>query len=218
MNELNAAVRDIPMPDRMKKLPISDKGFPIPWFVHFDQDGVPNFTAIHPGRIVQAHNKRLCWLCGERLGAYQCFTVGPMCVVNKVSAEPPSHLDCAQYATRACPFLVNPRAKRNHKALPDEHVPPPGEMIERNPGVTALYITKRYTVFKVPNGSLFNIGNPIKIEWWCQGRAATRAEVDISIESGLPSLYAACDKDDDPKEARVELEKYIARARLLLPA
>ena len=218
MTELNAAVRDIPMPDRMKKLPISDKGFPIPWFVHRDENGVPNFTAIHPGRIFRAHTEHRCWLCGGKLGSYKCFTVGPMCIVNRVSAEPPSHLECAQYATRACPFLVNPRAKRNAKALPDQHVPAPGEMIERNPGVTALYVTKRYSVFKVENGSLFNIGDPIKVEWWCQGRSATTEEINTSIETGLPALYDACERGDDPKQSRVSLEKYIARARTLLPA
>ena len=179
---------------------------------------MPNFTAIHPGRIAKAHNNKLCWLCGEKLGTYQCFTVGPMCIVNRVSSEPPSHFECARYATRACPFLVNPRAKRNAKALPDEHVPPAGEMIARNPGVTALYVTKRYSVFKAGNGSLFNIGDPVKIEWWCQGRDATSEEINASLNSGLPLLYAACDKDDDPKASRHELEKYIARARLLVPA
>jgi hypothetical protein len=215
---LNALIRDIKLPDRMNKLPISDRGFPIPWFIHIDDDGVPNFTAVHPGRIAKAHNQKRCWICGEPLGVYLCFTMGPMCVVNRTNAEPPSHYECAAYAAQACPFLINPNAKRNAKALPEEHIPAPGEMILRNPGVTALYVTKRYKLFKVHNGALFNPGEPERVEWWCRGRTASRAEVDASINSGLPLLYEQADRDHDPKEARQVLDAYITRVQSLLPA
>jgi hypothetical protein len=33
------------------------------------------------------------------------FVVGPMCGINRNSAEPPSHKECAQWSARNCPFL-----------------------------------------------------------------------------------------------------------------
>jgi hypothetical protein len=32
MPDLNPSIRDIPIPPRMAKRPISDRGFPVPWF------------------------------------------------------------------------------------------------------------------------------------------------------------------------------------------
>jgi hypothetical protein len=64
MTELNAAIRDIPIPPHMAHLPILPKGFPLPWFVA-TIDGVPDFRVIAPGKIALAHNARKCWLCGE---------------------------------------------------------------------------------------------------------------------------------------------------------
>jgi hypothetical protein len=112
MPDLNASIRDIPIPPRMAKRPISDRGFPVPWFVA-KINGIWDFRAIEPGRIARAYNKNLCWLCGEPLGKFVAFVIGPMCSINRISSEPPSHRDCAEYAVRACPFLTQPRAARS---------------------------------------------------------------------------------------------------------
>jgi hypothetical protein len=61
-------------------------------------------------------------------------------------------------------------------------------MIKRNPGVTLLWVTRYYQIFEAGNGQLLRIGDPIAVEWWSEGRAATRDEVLESIETGLPSL------------------------------
>src|SRR3981189_2409882 len=125
MPELNASIRHIPMPDRFKKLPISDKGFPIPYFVG-ELDGRRDFRVIRPDAIAACFNKRLCWLCGEKLGQYLAFVIGPMCSVNRVSSEPPSHRECAEYAVRACPFLSRPKMRRNEEGLPELETHSPG--------------------------------------------------------------------------------------------
>jgi hypothetical protein len=218
MNQLNALIRDIPMPPRIKRLPISDRGFPIPWFTHIEDDGTPNFTAIARGRLSEAFHHRKCWICGDHLGTYYSFVLGPMCCVNRINSEPPSHLDCALYAAKACPFLVNPRAKRNYKALPADTMEAAGVMIERNPGVTGVYTTRDFKPMRVHNGILFRLGEPEHVTWWCEGRPATRAEVTHSIETGLPLLRAECEKDSDPKDSHLALDRCIARAQRLYPA
>src|SRR5262245_33948180 len=119
MQELNASIRNIPIPPKMARRPISNKGFPVPYFVtHRDPDGNFDFRCIEFATIVNCIKKKLCWLCGEPLGQYMAFVIGPMCAFNRISSEPPSHRDCAEYAIKACPHLSHPNAKRNAKDMP----------------------------------------------------------------------------------------------------
>jgi hypothetical protein len=102
-----------PLPARMRYLPISPKGFPVPWFVFIDeQTGIPDFRVIGPGKMRQAVTGDRCWLCGGILGKHRIFCIGPMCAINRITSEPPSHRECAEFAAEACPFLSQPRARR----------------------------------------------------------------------------------------------------------
>jgi len=214
MKNLNVSILGIPIPDRMKRLPISNKGYPVPWFVAF-HNGDWDFRVIGPGKIESAVKRKLCWLCGQPLGVHQVFTLGPMCSVNRVSAEPPSHLECADYAARACPFLSKPKMRRNEVDMPEEHQPPAGIMLRRNPGVTALWVTKKYQPFRAGEGVLFEIGEPERVLWFAEGRIATRAEVMASISSGMPFLEAEAIKEG--KVAMEELARCFTRSQSLLP-
>lgn len=195
--ELNASIRDIPMPDRIAALPISPTGFPVPWFVAWIDiiapDGttsrVPDFRVIGPSKIAIAHNRKRCWVCGEPLGKQFAMTIGPMCAINRVISEPPSHRDCALYSAQACPFLSNPRMRRNEKDLPLDAQDPAGNGIRRNPGAMAVWITRSYRPFRTDNGVLFSFEDePEEVLWFAEGRKATREEVQRSIDSGLHLL------------------------------
>jgi hypothetical protein len=127
-----------------------------------------------------------------------------MCCINRVSSEPPSHYACARFAAKNCPFLTQPMAKRNERDLPkDRHVA--GQMIDRNPGVCAIWTTDSYSRMDVHNGVLFHIGDPTEIEFYAKARPATRAEVDESITTGFPLLEEAA-REDGPAGIR-ELNK-----------
>lgn len=215
MTELNAAIRNIPIPPRIEKLPINDKGFPTPWFVHIDDNGIPDFRIIGRGKIMDAINWRKCWICGGTLGTLMVFTIGPMCVVNRVTAEPPSHLSCAEYAVRACPFLSKPGMRRNEKNLPEGSKIPGGVMIRSNPGATALWVARNYKPFKVKNGLLIHIGEPDRVLWFVEGREATRVEIEEAFENGLPTLKKYAEMEG--AAAVGELEAAILRARNLVP-
>lgn len=193
---------DLPeLPPRMRKLPLDARGYPVPWFVAFI-DGKPDFRVIRENGVPDAHNHRLCWLCGEKRGTYQAFVVGPMCGINRVSAEPPAHLECAEYAVRACPFLTRPLAERSKRDMP-EHQAPAGVMIERNPGVALLWVTKTYRPFRASAeaggraGVLFRLGDPTRVEFWAKGRRATRAEVDHSVATGIHLLEGPATAEGD---------------------
>jgi hypothetical protein len=217
MTELNESIRNIQIPERMKKLPVSPKGYPVPWFVAKIDDEY-DFRIVGPNKMVLAIKHKSCWLCGERLGTYLAFVTGPMCTITRTSAEPPLHLDCATYAVKACPFLTKPKMRRNDKDLPEGHVDPAGIFITRNPGVSAIYITRQFKPIKVNRETdgtniLIRMGEPERIEWYAEGRIATLAEVQHSIDTGLPALQSEADREG----AGAELNRYITRMRKWLP-
>lgn len=189
-----------PLPKRVARLPIDRRGFPTPWFVEWI-NGEPDFRVMSAERHVRAVKENRCWICGDVLGKFLVFTVGPMCGINRVSAEPPSHNECAEFAAKACPFLVMPKMVRNEHNIPAGFGPdgkevspenPGGIMLKRNPGVTLLWTTFSYTIIPVKPSFLCQMGDPVAVAWYAHGRAATRAEVKHSIETGLPALEDAC--------------------------
>lgn len=204
------------LPARIAKLPRDHRGFPIPWFVAELDDGSRDFRVADARKAVKAFRNNLCWVCGEPLGRFKVFVIGPMCVVNRVTAEPPCHHDCATFSAMACPFLIRPRMRRNENDLPEGHTEPAGQFIKRNPGVSCVYITRDYKLFNaMGGGSLVKLGAPVHTEWFAEGKPASRDEVLASIDSGYPLLVEMATRDGN--EALAELETLRAHAMNLLP-
>jgi hypothetical protein len=208
------------LPTKMKHLPCDHRGFPVPYFVAWI-DGLPEFPVADGSKLIRCIRKSLCWVCGGELGRVHAFLIGPMCAINRTSSEPPSHLECARFSARNCPFLTKPRMKRVDK----ENLPitdPGGIMIERNPGVSLLWAQKagQWQNFDDGKGGiLFDIGEkPHFTEWYAHGRRATRDEVMQSIITGLPQLEQMCLTDPDPSGAVWELEQRKGAAFKLVPA
>lgn len=201
------------LPDNMARLPRDKHGRPVPWFVAW-VDGVPDFRVMGGDKITDALRFDLCWVCGRKRGRWGTFVIGPMCAVNRVSAEPPSHSDCATYSAQACPFLVTPRMHRRENRLPEGHVPPAGEMIRRNPGVALLWTSRDWRFRN--DDKLFHVGSPSRVAWYAEGRDATRAEVLASIDSGLPILRNVA--EEEGRGAVRALEAMHADALRLIPA
>jgi hypothetical protein len=186
MKDLNLRIRHIPLPQRMRSLPISDEGFPVPKFVPWIK-GKPEFRGMDGEHMAMCVRLKRCWLCGDRLGVHMTFTIGPMCIVNRNIAEPPA----------------------GHVA---------GVGLKRNPGVVALWTTRTYRVHRAPNGgALFSIGNPESVEYFCEGRKATRDEILVSMETGLPLLMDIAQQEGNgaPEELQRRYEDAI---KTLVPA
>lgn len=213
------------IPDRIKRLPIDpQRGLPVPWFVAWI-DGKPDFRVIDDGKFVDAVKFNRCWVCGQEMGRNCSFVLGPMCAVTRTSPEPPSHHDCAVYSAVTCPFLSKPDMRRREKGLPAGHVPAPGCGIKRNPGVALVWTTRSWKLIRGQTadgggnpGVLVHVGDPSETLWFCEGRAATRAEIDASMESGLPLLYDADRGRPQEAEAHAELARMVEDARKYLPA
>lgn len=217
--------RAIALPDQMPAtiaaLPVNPAGYPIPWFVDLDSGppGNPDFRVMDGRKLRKAVMERRCWVCGQKLQRnLHVFAVGPMCVVNNVSAEPPSHMECVRWSARACPFLVNPHKVRREANMHPDVVEPAGIMLTRNPGVTALvtvFGTRGWYPYNVPPAGVLFSFSPTAVEWWCQGREATLEEVTESINSGLPALREMATRDG--AEAEAALAVMVDEARAWLP-
>jgi hypothetical protein len=182
------------MPNRIRSLQVGRRGFPVPWFAAWF-DGEPDFRCVAAGKLDQAIHQSLCWVCGQPLGRYRTFITGPLCAVNRVSAEPPSHRECGEYSARSCPFLTKPRMRRSERQLPDKTPHPVGDMIDHNPGVVLMWTTRSFRLVRVNSGVLFRVGPPDTVQWYAEGRAATRDEVLASLKRGVDLLRADAEKD-----------------------
>lgn len=187
------------MPPRIAKLPRDERGYPVPWFVAWDK-GKPVFPVADGAKFGRAIRQNLCWVCGEKNNEILAFVIGPMCGINRTSSEPPCHLSCALFAVQACPFLTKPKMGRVECPGIGE-VEPAGVMLKRNPGCCGVWLTKRYETFCCDTGWLIKIGEPRLVHWFAEGRRATRAEVEASIDSGLPTLQALAFQDGPEAES-----------------
>jgi hypothetical protein len=215
----------VPLPDRMRWLAKDHRGFVVPWFVQWFEAGkpagygvgTPDFRIVDSPKFVRAIKQRRCWVCGAPLGSHLAFAIGPMCAINRTTSEPPAHRDCALYALHTCPFMIRPRMRRSAKDLP-EIKPIAGMHLDHNPGAMCLWTTRRYRIFEADvggSGVLLNLGDPLSVEWFAEGRAASRDEVEAAIAKGLPFLRDVAAKQGG--ESPAVLERHVAAFAPLLP-
>jgi hypothetical protein len=237
-----------PLPDRLAKLPLSDRGYPVPWFVQWllrcrtckkplkkqadgeltegtcecapgqNYESFPEFRVMNGRNLVRAVKEKLCWVCGQpfRRGERLVFVIGPMCAVTRVSSEPPSHRECAEFSAVACPFLSRPKMVRREGDYTEsllENVS--GNAIRRNPGVTLLWVTRDYKTWRPPAGGvLFTVGKPLEVVAYAEGKLATKEQIRESVESGYPILRKIA--EDEGLSATVALALQYEKARQLL--
>ena len=206
-------------PARVARLPQDGHGRPVPWFVAWIA-GRPDFRIVAQGKVAEAIRFGKCFICGEALGRWQTFPVGPVSTLNRTAPEPPSHKDCALYAVQVCPFLVRPGKGRRTGGLPEGHSldsHAPGASLAHNPGVTALWTTRAHQPFDDGRGgALFQMGDPEEVAWYTEGRPATRAEVLEALDAERETLAAHMAASGSPElEA---LEAGYRAALQLIPA
>jgi len=176
----------------MKGLKRDDVGRPVPFFVAY-VDGKPDFRTMDGRHLRMCLLEDLCWVCGTKLPRRYgkrtgTFVAGPMCLINRTSAEPPSHRECAEWSARACPFLTNPNKGRREANMPEGGTVA-GVSIDRNPGVTALIESDEWHPWDAGNGMLIEFRRIRSVEFMAEGRPASVKEVMESIETGIPLLY-----------------------------
>lgn len=179
-------------PARLALQPRDEHGRVVPAFVAY-VDGKPDHRYVREGFVRRASQMRLCFLCDLPLGVYGAFPVGPMRIITRQSAQPPSHRTCAEHAVKACPPLRD--------------------------GVSAIYITDQWSRHR--GRDLFSFQNPFEVTWWIQGRRATYPEALEGMVAALNHLRAQAEQVNtswDPDHLLYPLAVKYERALALLPA
>lgn len=177
-----------PLPDRMKALPLDHRGYPVPFFVKWN-NGVPDFRLLDEEKFIRCLKFEVCSICGDKLGIHRTFAGGPMNAIQQISGEPPMHHDCALFAVKSCPFLLHPLAKRRDSNLP-ENIREIGEagdvFYEGNPGITSLWTCTAYHLSA--SNRVFHFDNVKRLEWFTQGRPATMEEITKGLHEARDRL------------------------------
>jgi hypothetical protein len=217
-----------PLNKRIASLPIDERGYPVPAFVQWlykDGEkiraaprgcGVPDFRIIDPHHLKDCVTQSLCWVCGQKMGIHRAYVIGPMCVINRNSAEPPSHVECAEWSVRGCPFLSRPNmVRREDELTAKSEGNVAGHMIKRNPGVTVIWQIRNS--LKLWNdgkgGILFDIGEPESVRWFKEGRVATPEESIESINTGIQTLLDVAQDAEDRNEIMRRRDKLVESLR-----
>jgi len=201
MYSSEAGLSDLPL--RMGRLeldPVSRQ--PIPWFA-VRAGKPPEFRGRDPLKLRQAVRERLCWVCGQRLGAVMTFVLAPASAITKVAFEPPCHRECARWSVMHCPYFAAQIA---------------GQL-----AVFLLWATRSFEVFLIDTpdekakpwiqvGPLTDITD---VEWYTAGRAATRAEAMRAVELARPTVEAPIQLQGPA--AMEALERRLEIFRMLLP-
>ena len=213
-----------PVPPRVARLPLDRRGRHVPWFVAWI-DGEPDFRIVGRDKVGEAVRFGKCFVCGEALGRWLTFPVGPMCTINRTAPEPPTHKECAIYAAQVCPFLTRPAMRRRSAGLPeglsvDTHAP--GAAVAHNPGVTAIWTTRSHQPFADGKGGLlFQMGDPHEVLWYAEGRIASRPEANEALDQEM-ALLRQLTRDgaggaEPPPEELTALEAAYQQALAYLP-
>ncbi|WP_443750333.1 hypothetical protein [Asticcacaulis solisilvae] len=205
-----------PLPTGMRTLPLDERGIPVPWFVDWP-GGKPDFRIVDGRKLIDGWKQDLCWICGQRLFAFRAWIIGPVSLINRCTAEPPAHPECARTALTHCPFLSNPEMKRNKAALPVRQSGG-GELVEHNSGLSCAWITKGRggEMINPGNGLMFRIFEPHTVEWFRNGTRAGAEDVHAGFEDAARRL-----RDSDRRHgpaALHNLEGRISACARWLPA
>lgn len=106
-------LRQIAIPDRMKDLPLDDRGFPITFTTTIGPDGKPDFRVPDAGKWALMCHGKLCAVCGQQLDYWIFFIGGEELFVDRLFFEGPMHRECAEYSIKVCPFLAISSARRS---------------------------------------------------------------------------------------------------------
>jgi hypothetical protein len=215
------AVIAIEVPERIARLPRDEHDQPIPWFAAI-VDGRVDLRLADEVKLRRAVADGRCWICGDRftVGAHHArqrsFIVGPLAAFNRVAPEPPSHRTCALYACRVCPFLTRP-AKRRAGNIPEEAHAAPGDPILENPGVSLIWMCRRYDVENHDGGLLFRLPYPAALYAYAEGLPALSHQLADAMARAEATARAAAAADGIPADdidAIIRVGRTLVRTRM----
>lgn len=178
----------------MKHLKRDKRGYPVPWGVLVDNDGLPHFAITLENRRAEMVKRDLCSICGTKLFRGRWFVGGALSAFHKYGAylDPPMHNECAHYALQVCPYIAAPSYSREIG----------GEKIKGRSHDGGIIVTNADAVPGRPAGDIFvavmatrqrvldNLNTKphqpySAVEFWRHGLRVSDAEGYAAVESAL---------------------------------
>lgn len=105
-------MRNVPIPERMRHLPLDRRGYPTPVIVT-ERNGVPLFSVNDVGAVNRCIVEDRCTICGRKLFRGRWLVGGGMSALGQRGkfADAPAHDECTHYALKVCPYLAAPNWK-----------------------------------------------------------------------------------------------------------
>jgi hypothetical protein len=168
---------DIPV--RLAHLP-RHGGLPIP-FVTGTRDGRVDFRITHAKNHELAQKFQLCGICGKHIAAPPyVFSVGPLCLAERLVFEPPMHEECALAAFTICPYLSRSDWQRKSPRDGDRLVVPEDELPAK-PTRLGLARAPRYALTQNPANGMWYAVLPqeeFPVQWWSYVDSVLTPEVE----------------------------------------
>jgi hypothetical protein len=163
-------VTQFPIPERLKKFPTWN-GYVVHFTVLVDSETkLPNFKSTNEHRRTEAFKKNLCHLCGEPMskkhgeGGPFCFIGGVECVQAHRFIDGGMHVECGEYAAKACPLLASPVFKSEVKVYDEQKdggiTYSHSEVRNTRPAKIALVVSDRYRVERNSADKRYEKGGP----------------------------------------------------------
>ncbi len=95
----------LPVPQHLSDRP-TQGGLVVPWISVELANGSFDLGNMHNTRVNTCFIRRLCQICGERIGDLAVFFLSTNGLEDMVAGEPPLHPECAAYSKRACPMVA----------------------------------------------------------------------------------------------------------------
>jgi hypothetical protein len=106
------------IPERMRHLPLDDRGYPIPYFVPI-VNGVPDFRFQDIKKKEACRKYMKCSVCGGRLLTKSFwFIQGPLGLQNSIGSDEAMHEECARFSIQNCPHLLYQKSERRSSEVP----------------------------------------------------------------------------------------------------
>lgn len=189
--------KNIPIPDRMRDLPIDPRGYPVPVNVTRDRNGKPNFATNDETARQMLFRQDNCGICGGKLLRGRWSIGGPGSALHPDGAflDPPMHYECARYAVQACPYLAMPTYSKSVSKIAPMGVGPVKGGIAYNPTVFSnrpdlfllvMYVGQKLTYYDSGFVRSLRPKRPLRsIEYWQDGRQLDEQDGRSSAEQYL---------------------------------
>lgn len=169
---------NITLPKRIADLPRDERGYPVPFFVQwFDEKGQPTKYGVgkpdlriaDARKSIECLKQRVCWVCGQPLGSWTAFVGGPRSCENRVFADGPMHVDCAEFSAQYCPHLATPNARRREDERMEKTETLPGHISE-HPVKVGVFVSRGFGIMRCKGGFYWVPKQAERIEWFEKGK------------------------------------------------